>query len=53
MFLYDIVKGWLEDYLIVGVCVVCKFCFCFGLNDVEIEIVVWLIEYYLDMSIIV
>ncbi|MFS8143838.1 [protein-PII] uridylyltransferase [Rhizobium sp. BR 249] len=50
--LHDIAKGRLEDHSIAGARVARKLCARFGLSQKQTEIVVWLIEEHLTMSMV-
>ncbi|ACI53333.1 UTP-GlnB uridylyltransferase, GlnD [Rhizobium leguminosarum bv. trifolii WSM2304] len=50
--LHDIAKGRLEDHSIAGARVARKLCGRFGLSQKQTEIVVWLIEEHLTMSMV-
>ncbi|RUM27463.1 [protein-PII] uridylyltransferase [Rhizobium vallis] len=50
--LHDIAKGRLEDHSIAGARVARKLCTRFGLSHKQTEIVVWLIEEHLTMSMV-
>ncbi|EJZ22223.1 [protein-PII] uridylyltransferase, partial [Rhizobium sp. Pop5] len=50
--LHDIAKGRLEDHSIAGARVARKLCTRFGLSQKQTEIVVWLIEEHLTMSMV-
>ncbi|EJT02989.1 [protein-PII] uridylyltransferase [Rhizobium sp. CCGE 510] len=50
--LHDIAKGRQEDHSIAGARVARKLCIRFGLSQKQTEIVVWLIEEHLTMSMV-
>ncbi|MBX4967540.1 [protein-PII] uridylyltransferase [Rhizobium binae] len=50
--LHDIAKGRLEDHSIAGARVARKLCARFGLSHKQTELVVWLIEEHLTMSMV-
>ena len=52
LFLHDIAKGRPEDHSIAGAKVARKLCPRFGLDERETELVAWLVEEHLTMSLI-
>lgn len=50
---YDIVKGWNGDYFILGVVDVVNFCKWYNVLDDDVVMIVWLVENYLFMLVVV